>query len=175
MSARAIGLTFAVGNLGWLFGAVAGPRISARFGVGPILIAGGALTGAPLLLVPLAPRSFPIPLLVLQQLIVGFGIVLYNVNAISLMQAFTPDRLLGRMNASRRFVVWGTIPFGSVMGGALAHQIGLRPLMFAGAAGASVGFLFMLFSPLREIRRLPTEPVVEQELMALPALAVPDA
>jgi hypothetical protein len=49
-------------------------------------------------------------------LLVGFGIVLYNVNAISLMQAFTPDRLLGLMNASRRFVVWGTIPLGTLVG-----------------------------------------------------------
>ena len=174
MSSRELGLVFALGNLGWLFGAVVGPRISRRFGVGPVLIAAGAITGAPLLLVPLAPRAFPIPLLVFQQLLVGFGIVLYNVNAISLMQAFTPDRLLGRMNASRRFVVWGTIPLGSLVGGGLAHWIGLRPTLFAGAAGASFCFLFMLFSPLRHIRRLPDEPVVEDELMPLPAVVLPD-
>ena len=40
------------------------------------------------------------------MLILSFGGILYNVTAISLIQAITPDRLLGRANASRRFVVW---------------------------------------------------------------------
>jgi hypothetical protein len=78
------------------------------------------------------------------------------------------------MNASRRFVVWGTIPLGSLVGGGLARWIGLRPTLFAGAAGASFCFLFMLFSPLRHIRRLPDEPVVEDELMPLTAVVLPD-
>ena len=65
------------------------------------------------------------------------------------------------MNASRRFVVWGTIPLGSFVSGALASTIGLRETILVGAIGASFAFLFLVFSPLRTIREMP---VYEAEL-----------
>ena len=67
---------------------------------------------------------------------VGFGVILFNVTAISLIQAITPDRMLGRANASRRFVVWGVIPVGGLVGGALGSTIGLRETMFIGSIGS---------------------------------------
>ena len=90
-------------------------------------------------------------------MIVGFAIVLYNVTAISLMQAITPDRLLGRMNASRRFFVWGVIPLGALIGGTLASTIGLRPTLFVGAIGASLAVVPLLLSPIRSLVRVPDE------------------
>jgi hypothetical protein len=83
--------------------------------------------------------------------------VVYNVTGISLMQAITPDRLLGRMNASRRFVDWGVIPLGGLAGGVLASQVGLRAAIWVGAIGASVAFVPLLFSPVRGLIRLPAE------------------
>jgi hypothetical protein len=62
-----------------------------------------------------------------------------------------------RMNASRRFVVWGTIPLGSLLGGALASAIGLRESLFVGAIGASVAFVPLLYSPIRSVERIPEE------------------
>jgi hypothetical protein len=120
-------------------------------------------SGPPLLLIPAAPQSFPIPFLILSELIVGACIVLYNVNAISLMQALTPHRLLGRMNASRRFIVWGTIPLGSFAGGGLGTAIGLRPTLWVGAIASCFSFLPMVFSPLRTIRELPEADTVAVE------------
>jgi hypothetical protein len=73
------------------------------------------------------------------------------------MQAITPDRLLGRMNASRRFLVWGVIPLGALVGGTLASTIGLRPTLFVGAIGASLAVLPLLFSPVRSLKRVPDE------------------
>ena len=66
---------------------------------------------------------------------IGFGGILYNVTAISLIQAITPDRILGRANASRRFVRLGVVPLGGFIGGALASTIGLRETMVVGALG----------------------------------------
>jgi hypothetical protein len=74
------------------------------------------------------------------------------VNGISLVQAITPDRMLGRMKASRRFVVWGVIPFGGLSGGALGSAVGLRTALWVGAVGQSIAFLPVLFSPIRHIR-----------------------
>ncbi len=155
LSAGLIGLAFGLGNIGWLLGALFAGRLSRRFGLGPTLIAAAALGGPPVFLIPLAPRSFPIPFLVAEQMIVGASIVVYNINAISLIQALTPHRLLGRMNASRRFIVWGIIPLGSLTGGAIASTAGLRTTLFVGATGACFAFLPMAFSPLRSIRALP--------------------
>ena len=109
------------------------------------------------MLIPLAPREYAVAFIIAAEVIVGFAIVLYNVTAISLMQATTPDRLLGRMNASRRFVVWGVIPLGGLVGGALASTVGLRPTLFVGAIGASLAVLPLLFSPVRSLERVPDE------------------
>jgi MFS family permease len=56
----------------------------------------------------------------------GAGIVFWNVITVSLRQRITPDRLLGRMNASYRLVGWGTMPLGAALGGVLAEALGLR-------------------------------------------------
>jgi MFS family permease len=160
LSPAVIGLIFGIGNLGFLAGAFLAPRVSGRLGIGPTLIWSAFVGGAANLLIPLAPPSQPIPFLVVQGLVVGFAIVLYNVTGLSFFQAITPDRLLGRMNASRRFVVWGVIPLGALAGGALASSIGLRETLFVGAVGTSVAFIPLLLSPLRTLKRSP-EPVAE--------------
>jgi MFS family permease len=158
LSAATIGVVFALGNIGFLVGAFVAKRIETRIGVGRTIVGSMVLSVPGLLLVPLAPKDFAVPLLVASGLIVGFAIVLYNVTAISLMQAITPDRLLGRMNASRRFLVWGVIPLGALVGGVLASTIGLRPTLFVGAIGASLAVLPLLFSPVRSLTRIPDEP-----------------
>jgi MFS family permease len=70
----------------------------------------------------------------------GVGIVLWNVVTVSLRQRITPDRLLGRMNASYRLVGWGTMPLGALAGGVLAETLGLR-LTFVVAAVATLAVL----------------------------------
>jgi MFS family permease len=60
--------------------------------------------------------------------------VLWNVVTVSLRQRITPDRLLGRMNASYRLVGWGTMPLGALLGGVLAEALGLRAAFLVAAA-----------------------------------------
>ena len=157
LGATTIGIVFGLGNVGFLVGAIVAKRIADRIGVGRSIVGSMALSVPGLLLVPLAPRDLAVPFLIASGTIVGFAVVLYNVTAISLMQATTPDRLLGRMNASRRFFVWGVIPLGSLAGGTLASTIGLRPTLFVGAIGASLSVAPLLFSPVRSLARIPDE------------------
>jgi MFS family permease len=152
-----LGLVFALGNLGWLFGAVVVRRLSGRLGIGWTLLFAAFVGGAATLLIPLAPVSLAIPFLVTSGVLTALGIVLYNVTAISLIQTLTPDRLLGRANASRRWIVWGTIPLGSFVGGVLSTAIGVRATLFVGTIGASLCFLFLLARPLRSIHALPEQ------------------
>ena len=157
LSPAEIGFGFGLGNVGFLVGAALSGRISNRLGVGRTLVAAAALGGWPLLLIPLAPQGAALPILIAAFALASFAGVVYNVVGLSLMQAITPERLLGRMNASRRFVVWGTIPLGALTGGALASVIGLRETLFVGAIGASLAFIPVLFSPIRSVERIPDE------------------
>src|SRR5919204_4056213 len=83
MSPLAIGVTFALSNFGALGAAFLANRIGNRLGVGRTIILGDFFGAFPLVLVPLAPVSFPIPFIVASFTLSGFGIVLYNVTAIS--------------------------------------------------------------------------------------------
>ena len=154
LSAATIGLIGSLGNVGLLTGAVLAPRLSSRFGVGPVMVGVAAAGGWSLLLIPLARDDLIIPLLAAAWLGFGFCAVVYNVAGISLMQAITPDRILGRMTASRRFVVFGIGPLGMLAGGALGTSLGLRETLWIGAAGASLAFIPLLASPIPRIKNI---------------------
>ena len=154
LSVATIGVVLAVGNLGTLAAALTARRISDRFGVGRTIVLAAMLFCPGTLLIGLAPKDLAIPFITASMLIIGFGGILYNVTAISLIQAITPDRILGRANASRRFVVWGVIPFGGLAGGALGSLIGLRETMVIGALGGVLAIVPILLSPVRSVGRM---------------------
>jgi MFS family permease len=154
MSAAAIGLIFALGNVGWLLGALAATRLQEALGVGKAVV-GSTLVFAPgILLVALAPAGFPYPLLVAGLVVMGFGAVVFNVTVISFQQAVTPERMLGRLNASRRFIVWGVIPLGTTIGGVIGSKVGLQATLWVGAAGSALACLPVLLSPVRSIGQM---------------------
>jgi MFS family permease len=161
LSPGVIGISISLGSIGALVGAVAATRLSERFGIGPTTIATGLLWGPATLLIALAPvGNVAIPFLVVGQLAIGFAVVVYNIVQVSYRQAICPPRLQGRMNSVMRFIVWGTIPLGSLAGGALANTIGLRETMVIGAIGTGLAVLWIFFSPQRHLREMP-EPVEE--------------
>jgi MFS family permease len=155
LTAGAIGLILALGNLGVIVGALTGGRLAKAIGIGPTIILSAALAGLASFAVPLAPRDDPFWILVVGGAILGFGVVVYNVNQVGLRQAITPDRMLGRMNATMRLIVWGTIPVGALIGGVLGTVLGLMPVLWVAAVGASLSFLPVLFSPVRGLREIP--------------------
>ncbi len=169
LSAGLIGLIFSVGAAGSLVAALTATRISNRFGIGPTTIAMATLFGPTMLLVAFAPvGNAAIPFLVAAMLLFGFTVVVYNIVQVSYRQAICPPRLQGRMNSVMRFIVWGTIPIGTLAGGALATWIGLRETIVVGAIGGSLAVLWIVFSPQRHLREMP-EPV--DDAVAEPAAA----
>ena len=152
LSAATIGLILSLATVGTLGGALMATRIARRFGIGPTIVSLAALSGIGFLFFPLARGSYAIPFIVAGQLLYNFSAMGMNINGISLVQAITPDRMLGRTNASRRFVVWGVMPFGGLIGGALGSALGLRAALWIGAIGCSLAFVALLPSPLRRIR-----------------------
>ena len=152
LTAATVGLVFSLGNVGLLLGAPIAQGLATRFGIGPTLVWGGFVTGASYLLVAVASHGVAIPLLALAQFCWSAGAILYFINGISLIQAITPDRLLGRVNASRRFVVWGVIPAGNLLGGLIASEFSVHTAIWVGAIGGALSILPLLFSPVRSIR-----------------------
>mgnify|MGYP006275174841 CR=1 FL=1 len=155
LDAAEIGVTFSIGSTGVLAAAVAAGAVSRRLGLGRTLVASAllfSLAGLPLLI---APAAATLPAAVAAVWLGGFGGVVWNVNQVSLRQAITPDAMRGRMNATMRFIVWGTIPIGTLVGGALGDLIGLRETVLLGAAAGLVAFLPIVLSPVRRLREIP--------------------
>ena len=164
LSPGVIGLVFSIGSVGSLVAAFTSNRISQRFGIGPTSIAMAALFGPATLLVAFAPHgNAAIPILVLSIFLFGFNVVVYNITQVSYRQAICPPRLQGRMNSVMRFIVWGTIPLGSLAGGALASVIGLKETIIVGAIGGGASFLWLLLSPQRHLREMP-EPIEDEHV-----------
>ena len=173
LSAGVIGIIFSIGSAGSLVAAFSARRVSDRFGIGPTSIVATAFFGPSMLLVALAPPgNGAIPFLIVAQLIFGFTVVAYNIVQVSYRQAICPPRLQGRMNSVMRFIVWGTIPIGTLAGGALATSIGLREAIIIGAVGGGLAFLWLLFSPQRHLREMP-EPIADEPVVAEAGPTIP--
>jgi len=171
LSAGAIGAIFSIGAVGALVGSVTAMRLSRRFGIGPTTIASTLFQGPTMLVFAAAPSgNAAIPVLVAAQLVLGFAIVTYNIVQVSYRQAICPARLQGRMNSAMRFIVWGTIPLGTLAGGALGTWVGLRETIVIGAIGGGLSFLWILLSPQRHLREMP-EPVDDVPAAVDPAPA----
>jgi MFS family permease len=171
LSPLAIGLAFTLSNVGPLLAAFNANRISSRFGVGRTII-GASIIGAPtFLVIPFAPEgNAALALLIPAFIIGGLSNVIYNVTQVSLRQAITPERIQGRMNSVMRFIVWGTIPLGAIIGGVLASNIGVQETLIVSGVGCFLPFLPVLFSPVRGIREMP-EPVDEAAAVFGPLVA----
>jgi hypothetical protein len=82
------------------------------------------------------------------------------------------------MNASMRFLVWGTIPLGSLTGGAVASAAGLRAALFVGAVGGFSSILPIALSPIRTLREFPgaeEDPLLQHQAGVVTELGGPAA
>ena len=164
LSAGAIGALFTVGAVGGLLGAVAVRRFAGWVGQGPAIWMSLAFTAPAAFVQPFVRRDWTLGLLAASMLVTSVGTVVYNISQVSFRQGLCPERLLGRMNATIRFLVWGTLPLGGLLGGALSTWIGLRPTLFLAAAGELLAVLPVYLSPLRTMRELPQ--TYEEEVVA---------
>jgi MFS family permease len=151
------GLVGSIGAVGFLAGVLAVTRFTTRIGLGRILALSIAMPGA-FVFLPLALLGYPFLVLAAVSFTVGVSIPAYNVNQISLRQAITPDRLQGRMNATVRTIVWGTIPVGSLLGGLLGNNVGVVDTVYAGGTIAGLAGAWIALGPVMNLRKQP-EPV----------------
>jgi MFS family permease len=150
-----IGLITSTSAIGGLAGSLVASRFAARVGQGPAIWISAAAIGPFSFVAPFVHRDWTLVLLAVAQIGVWMGIVVYNITQVSFRQGLCPPELLGRMNATMRFLVWGTMPLGAVIGGVLGSTIGVRATLLVVAVGESMAFLPVVKSPLRRMRELP--------------------
>ena len=145
--------------IGLVVGSSVAGAIAARFGVGRTIIVGGfILPTMPLgfALIDASMGSATITLLaVAVQVFAFFGAALFHVNQVTYRQLVTPNRLLGRMNASMKWLMLLGMPAGTLVGSIVAERVGLRAALFVGAIGVLVAPLPLLFSGIASVVRQP--------------------
>jgi predicted MFS family arabinose efflux permease len=157
VSPGALGTVIAIGGVGSLVGILITGRLSRRIGLGRALVLGFVLTPAPLLLVPAAAGTphLVVPLLAVAEFFNGVGLMVLDVGLGALYAAAVPDPLRARVSGAFLLVNYGVRPIGALGGGLLAAAIGLQTTMWVTAIGALLGVLWLLPSPMPQLRDLP--------------------
>jgi predicted MFS family arabinose efflux permease len=155
LSPAVFGFIIAIGGVSGLAGNLMAERLTKRFGFGRTLIAAAIVAGIASFGIPLAhgPAGVAAAFLIATQT----GDVswpVYTIAEVSLRQAVTPDRLLGRVNSAMQILFRGIVPVGAVVGGGAAQFIGIRSALFIGAAGLLLSTLWLVFSPVRNLQTL---------------------
>ncbi|MEV4350323.1 MFS transporter [Actinoplanes sp. NPDC049596] len=158
VSPGTLGLVIGLGSIGGVLGAVAAGPLTRRIGVGPAAITGFVLFPAPLILVPWAEEPVILAALVTAEFLSAAGVMILDIAVGAVQTAATPPTMLAVVSGFKRTVNYGIRPIGALLGGALGTFIGVRPALWVATVGALLGVLWVLFSPVRSMKELPTLP-----------------
>lgn len=150
-----VGLLLALGAVGGVVGGLTSGLLARRVGSARISWLSMTVFSLPGLLIPMAQHGPLVLLFAVGWMSWTFSSTLCFIALTSYRQAVTPPELLGRVNASARWIVWGTLPLGGLAGGALGSAIGVRNTLWIAVIGGCSSGLWLLFSPLRGMRDIP--------------------
>ena len=155
-----VGLVIGVGMTGGIIGSALASSFSRRFRYGPTIMIACGFGTLPTFLIPAAQgsRALLAVLFMVAYFLVRFGAVTANVLMITLRQTVTPARLLGRMNAAARTVLYTGGALGAIAAGLLGSTIGLRNTLWVAAVGFALTLTPLLLSPIPALRELPPPP-----------------
>ena len=146
-----IAVVTVAGGAGSLVGAVLAPRVAERIGRGRTIVLGSAVFSLGMIAFPAAqgPRWQVLSILVVNELVVGIAIMLFDVTLGGFVLTEVPRTMLGRVNTSLSTVTQGVKALGALAGGAIGTAYGVRPALWVAAVGATTTVLWTWFSPLR--------------------------
>jgi len=149
-----IGLAFSIGAVGFLIGVLISTWVTRKLGLGRA-IALSVASNFGMLIVLLASGSLAVLVIGAAYFVGSIGVPIYNINQVSLRQIITPNRLQGRMNATMRTIVWGTIPVGSLLGGVLSSTVGIVPTLVIGCFVSGGAFFWIVLGPIVRLKKQP--------------------
>ena len=146
LSPQYFGVVLSIQGVGALLGAIVAPKVSKRFGRSIIMTLGITSSSVVLLLQGFATNIY---FFVALATFGGFAISQWNILLMATYQRIMPNELYGRIHGTRRTLVWGMLPIGSLIGGVLAHFSLRLPMLIGGflasaLAFASIGFFMRL-------------------------------
>jgi MFS family permease len=155
LSGTSVGLVLAATGPGALLGSMLAAGLPGRFGHGTVLVSAAAFGDGVFLCVPALRGSSAVTVTALLAINFVFGAAgqLVNVTLMAVRQAVTPDGVQGRVAATITFVGMGTAPLGSLLGGFLAREWGVRTSLLVTAAGMMLSPVVMALSPLARLGR----------------------
>lgn len=174
LSEGALGAYLAAGGVGVFVGSTAARAVGERLGQGRALWLVGLVTTPAVALVPLVDRGALLWVTAAAWIAVTFRVGVNTVIKASFRQRVTPDRLLGRMNATFRFLLTGSLAIGSAAGGLLAQVAGVRAALWAGAALLGPSWLIIRFSAVSGMRTLDGDARVQETVQEPDHRAVPE-
>ena len=152
-----LGLVYSIGCIGFPLGAFLAQPAAKRWGSGPTIVWGDMHQWCRLSAYSTCQQVayLTIPLLIAAQFIATSTGPITAINQLSFRQSITPDHLQGRINGTMHFVMYCAAPAGAFIAGILGQIISIRATILIGAIGMQFGFLVLLFSPLRKMRKTP--------------------
>lgn len=161
ISPAGFGLIESIAAIGGLLGAVTAARLSKWIGEGQVIAVSAVVMGLTAFAPAIAAGSSQLVALVILaigQFFASITVLTYNITQVSARQRLCPEHLLGRMNASIRFFVWGVMPIGALLSGAAATAFGIKPVLWICAFGVLLSSVFVVVSPLSRMKKLPDAP-----------------
>jgi len=136
------GVILTIQSLGAISGAFMAPRLSKKFGRSTVMTFGITSSSAVLLINGFAPNIY---FYVALATFGAFAVSQWNILLMATYQTVIPTELYGRIHGTRRTLVWGLSPLGSLLGGVLAHYSLRLPMFVGGAIASAIAFLSIGF------------------------------
>lgn len=152
LSPAQVGLSFGLGNLGFLLGAIGAPLLTGRLGLGRVLLVAAILIGISEAATPLSflgPAGLTLGLI---RMLLSLWITVFNVSALSYRQSILDAHLQGRVNAGFSATTWGVVPLGMALGGALSQTVGLPATFISGGIMSLAAVLVLTSASMMAIR-----------------------
>ncbi|MFE6868829.1 MFS transporter [Kitasatospora sp. NPDC057692] len=153
-SPSAAGLVLGISSLGGVVGGIVAKRLVDAYGIPRVLL------GAVLAYAPGELSTIVVPKGVTGQIVVTLAftllitaVVIYNVAQRTLRQLLCPPEMLGRTNASARWLQWGFMPLGSLTAGAVSSWAGSRTTLLVCVVGLAAAAALLHLSPVRTASR----------------------
>jgi len=156
LSVTLIAIAFTFASIGAVLGAYLSEYSQRIIGFGGTIIIGFLMNAASSLIVALTYGEHAMLIVSTAFLVGAIGGTQASIVQLSLRQAVVPKEISTTVNAAVRFILWGVLPIGGLLGGLVASAVGVRITLILAAFGLVGAALVPLFSPVRRLKVLPT-------------------